>query len=54
MQIGDRVFVTADNYGIGGVIVDTRTGDYGYFIRTDDGQESWYAEWEVEPTDDQR
>jgi hypothetical protein len=45
--IGDRVRVVADNYGIDGVIVDIRAGDYPYLVATDDGQQTWYAAWEV-------
>ena len=45
--IGDRVFTVADNYGIGGVVTGLRAGDMPYRIRTDDGNESWYATWEV-------
>lgn len=45
--IGKRVRVVADNYSIGGVVIDIRACDYPYRIATDDGQVSWYAEWEV-------
>lgn len=51
MNIGDRVFVTADNYGIGGVITDIREGSFPYKVRTDDGQETWYATYEVQSDD---
>ena len=46
-QIGDRVFTVADNFGIGGVIIAIRESDYPYLIRTDDGNETWYAAYEV-------
>jgi len=51
--VGDRVFVTADNYGSGAVIIDVRESDgYGspashYKVRTDDGQEFWAFDYEV-------
>lgn len=48
MQIGDRVFVTAENYGIGGVLTGLRGGLLPYRVRTDDQQETWYAQYEVE------
>jgi hypothetical protein len=46
-KIGDRVFIVADNFGIGGVIVGLREGIFPYQIRTDDRHTNWYAEYEV-------
>jgi hypothetical protein len=52
-QIGDRVFVTADNYGSPAVIIDTRKSTdepslaSHYKVRTDDGQEFWAFDFEV-------
>jgi len=50
-QIGDRVFVTADNYGSPAVIIDTRESEGSpashYKVRTDDGREFWAFDFEV-------
>lgn len=52
-QIGDRVFVTADNYGSPAVIIETResTPDTApvshYKVRTDSGDEFWAFDFEV-------
>lgn len=51
-QIGDRVFVVADNYGSPATIIDTRASDgppaSRYRVRTDDGQEFWAYDYEVQ------
>jgi hypothetical protein len=50
-QIGDRVFVVADNMGMGAVIIAIResTGSPAshYKVRTEDGQEFWAFDYEV-------
>lgn len=50
-QIGDRVFVTADNYGSYAKIIDTResTGSPAshYKVRTDTGGEFWAFDFET-------
>lgn len=50
-KIGDRVFVTADNYGSPAAIIDTRASEGSpashYKVRTDDGQEFWAFDFEV-------
>lgn len=46
-HIGDRVRVQADNFSIEGTITEIRLGVYPYRILTDDGQETWYAAFEV-------
>jgi hypothetical protein len=50
-QIGERVFVVADNYGSPAVIIDIRESNEQppshYKVRTDDGQEFWAFDFEV-------
>lgn len=50
-QIGDKVFVTADNYGSPAVIIDTRESTESppshYKVRTDTGDEFWAFDFEV-------
>lgn len=50
-QIGDRVFVTADNYGSPAEIIETRESTesppFHYKVRTDTGQEFWAFDFEV-------
>ena len=50
-EVGDRVFVVADNYGQPAVIVEIRDSDQlplsYYKVRTDDGQEFWAFNYEV-------
>ncbi len=52
-KIGDRVFVTADNFGGPATIVATREDDARtapashYKVRTDTGQEFWAFDFEI-------
>lgn len=52
-QIGDRVFVVADNYGSMATIIDVRedTGATApvshYKVRTDTGDEFWAFDFEI-------
>ena len=51
-QIGDRVFIVSDNMGQPAVIIDTRESGGSpashYKVRTDDGQEFWAYDYEVQ------
>lgn len=55
-QIGDRVFVIADNFGSLAVIIDTRESEGSpashYKVRTDDGDEFWTFDYEISEVDD--
>jgi hypothetical protein len=50
-QIGDKVFVVADNYGSPATIIDTRASDGSpashYKVRTDTGDEFWAFDFEI-------
>lgn len=50
-KVGDRVFVTADNYGWTAVVIATRESTglpaSHYQVRTDDGQLFWAFDYEV-------
>lgn len=50
-QIGDRIFVTADNYGSYATIIDTREStakpDSHYKVKTDTGDEFWAFDFEI-------
>lgn len=50
-QIGDRVFVTADNHGSPAVIIEYREGAglpaSHYKVRTDTGDEFWAFDFEI-------
>lgn len=51
-NIGDRVFVVADNYGSPAVIIEIRESDARslashYKVRTDTGDEFWAFDFEV-------
>lgn len=50
-RIGDRVVVTADNYGIAATIIAIRdsctTPASHYKVRTDSGQEFWALDFEI-------
>lgn len=50
-NIGDRVFVTADNYGSLAIIIEVRESDKSpashYNVRTDTGDEFWAFDFEI-------
>lgn len=50
-QIGDRVFVTADNYGSPATIIETRESDGSpashYKVQTDTGDQFWAFDYEI-------
>lgn len=50
-QIGDRVFVVADNFGEYATIIDTRESEGSppshYKVRTDTGDEFWAFDFEI-------
>lgn len=50
-KIGDRVFVTADNYGSEAIIIAIRDSEgepaSHCKVRTDDGQEFWAFDFEI-------
>jgi len=50
-KIGDRVYVTADNYGGPATIVDVRISTNNppshYKVRMDTGQEFWAFDFEI-------
>lgn len=54
-KVGDKVFVTADNFGSPAVIIETREStakpDSHYKVRTDSGDAFWAFDFEVsDPT----
>lgn len=50
-QIGDKVFVVADNYGSPATIIEIRESDGSpashYKVRTDTGDEFWAFDFEI-------
>lgn len=50
-NVGDRVFVTRDNYGMAAKIIEVRDNvaqpPSRYKVRQDDGQEFWAFDYEV-------
>lgn len=54
-KIGDRVFVTADNFGSPAVIIATRESQGApashYKVRTDTGDEFWAFDFEISDVD---
>lgn len=54
-QIGDRVFVVADNFGSEATIVETRESNEQpvshYKVRTAEGDEFWAFDFEISEAD---